>query len=271
MLKHEFYTNEDGVKMCCFPDFGKYQCYVKKGFVTYDDNKNPLSLKEDKNGNLEWVSIPNPYRVDNNPFRKEKAEKGYFFNTFDGYPQDMVHALKDGIGHCMQSNTMFGGIFEVNYIFDEKIGEQFRQLTLDGWKNAKFGFGFELPSYGYGKDPYFGRNGSFIHAIAPLSNLFTTEQEAWAMAKDYVTMACGIVDKYGHLFRPSVRLENESDEERDTRISKDIEEAKNVGLDINIVRHICRLMNFSDGVNKERVDYFRGGEALNVVQIVAEE
>lgn len=58
--------------------------------------------------------------------------------SFTDRVKDAVDIIRSGDGDCIQSMNLFGQVDRVLYFLDRKVGERFRQLILDGWKDAKF-------------------------------------------------------------------------------------------------------------------------------------
>lgn len=77
------------------------------------------------------------YYYPNNP----NDEDGIFLNR----PKDAIECIRNGYGDVMKVCHIFGLKMEhvVRYI-DRNYGEELRQKTLEGWKDAKFAYGVKF-------------------------------------------------------------------------------------------------------------------------------
>lgn len=65
--------------------------------------------------------------------------------SYRGRIKDAVDMIRNGNGDCIKTlyYVVLGRIDKVVYFIDRKIGEEVRQKSLEGWKNAKFGWAIE--------------------------------------------------------------------------------------------------------------------------------
>lgn len=87
------------------------------------------SVKTDSEGN-EYVYVPNPL----NP-------KCLFL--FNGRIKDAVEQIRNGLGDCMIINDCeiaFLRFTDVIMYLDRKIGNEIKKKSIEGWKDAKFGY-----------------------------------------------------------------------------------------------------------------------------------
>lgn len=77
------------------------------------------------------------FEVDNELNTEEETILRY---CFSGRIKDAVSMIKNGDGDCIRSTNSLGRHNSLLYFLDRKIGEKFRQKSLEGWKNTKFGW-----------------------------------------------------------------------------------------------------------------------------------
>ena len=64
--------------------------------------------------------------------------------SFSGRIKDAIDTIKAGNGDCIEVNSVLGvRSNRVVYFLDRKVGEQIRQETLEGWKDAQFAWRIE--------------------------------------------------------------------------------------------------------------------------------
>lgn len=119
-MKYEI-INESGKK--------KVKFYEENGEHIVDKVRD---VKTDKYGH-EYVRVPNP----KNPKH---------INMFTGRIKDAVEQIRFGIGDCIISNggISFGSrIDSVALFLDREYGDKIKNQSIDGWKNAEFGYAIE--------------------------------------------------------------------------------------------------------------------------------
>lgn len=106
----------------------EYSRVVDK-IAVYDKNGNQIDccvIQKDKDGR--------EYYYPNNPHDK--------MGLFSGRPKDAIECIRKGLGDGFSQSHLFGMSLEnVVRFIDREYGEEIRQKTLEGWKNAKFAFG----------------------------------------------------------------------------------------------------------------------------------
>lgn len=145
--------------------------------------------------------------------------KSFLRFSFSGRIKDAIDTIKTGNGDCIKSVQMFGRHDKVVYFLDRTIGEELRKKTLDGWKDAKFGWAIECGN----KNSFFGysmlnnkmeRITMFDEECNPMT--FNTEEAA----KRYVE---GLIERAKYYAkRLANKLFNVSEEEERNRIIDDI-------------------------------------------------
>lgn len=64
--------------------------------------------------------------------------------SYSGRIKDAVEMIRNGNGDCISSIKLIGlRTDKVLYFLDRQIGEELRQKSLEGWKDAKFGWAIE--------------------------------------------------------------------------------------------------------------------------------
>ena len=106
---------------------GEYSRIVDK-IAVYDDNGNQIDcciIQRDKEGR--------EYYRPNNLHDK--------MGSFLERPKDAIDCIRNGFGDGFLQSYLFGMSLEsVVRFIDREYGEEIRQKTLEGWKNAKFAF-----------------------------------------------------------------------------------------------------------------------------------
>lgn len=87
------------------------------------------SVKTDSEGN-EYVYVPNPLNAK------------YLF-LFNGRIKDAVEQIRNGLGDCLTINDCAVAFLRFNDVImylDRKIGDEIKKKSIEGWKDAKFGY-----------------------------------------------------------------------------------------------------------------------------------
>ena len=106
------------------PDFKSVEVYVDDTLI---DTK-PVCTNED---GKQYIHVPNVYRPDGDILS---------CHSFLHRPGDMVRAIKDGLGDCIEVGTLMVRTEHLVRFLDRKYGEKMRAKSLEGWKDAKFGW-----------------------------------------------------------------------------------------------------------------------------------
>lgn len=93
----------------------------------------------------EYFEINNPYfKSSGDAIKDDMAE--LFYNRFT----DAIQAVRDGYAHAILGNPNPINVFQRQsrpiYFLDETLGEEYRQKTIKGFKDAKFGFNVKFGS-----------------------------------------------------------------------------------------------------------------------------
>lgn len=98
----------------------------KVKFNLYDTNYERPVL-HDESGN-KYFTVP------------RKLEGDDYF-TFNDRVKDAYDSIKNGIGDVISTNNIFSATFtNVVYFLNREVGEAFKKLFLEGWKDVKFGY-----------------------------------------------------------------------------------------------------------------------------------
>lgn len=145
------------------------------------------------------------FKVDNELNTNYKSPLRF---SFSGRIKDAVDMIKSGNGDCITSIQLFGRHDNVVYFLDRTIGEELRKKSLNGWKDAKFGWAIE---YGY-KNSFSGY--SMLNKNDEECNPMTFDTEE--AAKRYVE---GLIERAKYYAkRLANNLANVSEEEERNRI-----------------------------------------------------
>ena len=110
---------------------GEYSRIVDK-IAIYDENGKQIDccvIHRDDNGR--------EYYYPSNPHDKD--------GLFSDRPKDAIECIRNGFGDGLQQSHLFGMNLEhvVRYI-DREYGEEIRQKTIEGWKDARFSYGVKF-------------------------------------------------------------------------------------------------------------------------------
>lgn len=117
---------------------------------------------------------------------------------FYGCIEDAVLSVKNGNGDVISASNTIGGNIDVLYFLDREYGNSLREKTLEGWKDAEFGYivkignknsfrGFAPITPKYEDTFYVGNNLSYA--------LFNTKEEAQVFVDEIIDIAKGFVEE----------------------------------------------------------------------------
>ena len=135
MLTPIFYTNDKNEKCVSFEHDG-----VKLDI----ENKIHLDTDPETNNTHEYYCVPNVFSKNN---AENIIRRPY---KFTGLPKDMIETIRAGYGDVIKRS-----LFRTEYVccyLDREYGEPLRQKTMEGWKDAEFGWGFQLSGVNFGGD-----------------------------------------------------------------------------------------------------------------------
>ena len=177
---------------------GKYSRIVDK-IAIYDEKGNQIDcsvIHKDDDGR--------EYYYPSNPHDKN--------GLFSDKPKDAIECIRNGFGDGFQQSHLFGMTLEhvVRYI-DREYGEEIRQKTIEGWKDARFSYGvkfFFLNSFSGGR--LVCKNKCLMGLDDTQDDILTfkTEKEAAAFIKEVNEKAKEYHDEY-------INLERSGDKEWD--------------------------------------------------------
>lgn len=166
------------------------ECLVdgKRGRYAIMEDGKRVRLEKDNSGN-EYFRIENPYaRV-----KEGKSLASYKERNFYNLIRDAITAIREDYADsilCKEQNV--GGFINVVRFVDEKIGKEYREKTLAGWANTKFGYALRAGS----KNSWSGYAmiGSKGEKLSVLANalkyrVFETEEEALNYGKELLDLA----------------------------------------------------------------------------------
>lgn len=100
--------------------------------IVYDDNNRQIDcciIHKNEDGK--------EYYYPSNPHNK--------LGLFSDLPKDAIECIKNGLGDTLEVTNVLGMRLEhVVRFLDREYGECIRQKSLQGWKNAKFGYGVKF-------------------------------------------------------------------------------------------------------------------------------
>lgn len=173
----EFFVDDKNDKCVRFIVNGTY-------LFSRTDNKVPLVHRVSKDADgYEYYNVPNIYS-----YRTLLGEKGgTILYKFRKMPKDMLTTIQENDGDVI-TRGMFGMEHVARYL-NREYGESLRQQTLEGWKDAKFGWGLYISSGGF--------EDSLVSSKLEISTFFnakkvfscSSKEEAQRM-RDYLVDRC---------------------------------------------------------------------------------
>ncbi len=162
---------------------------VVKEFAIFADGSKKKELHKDENGN-KYFRIYNPYVSPLASFKELR-----FYNRI----KDAIQAIRDDYADAIRcSNQTNGGFIEVIRFVDEKVGKEYREKTLKGWKNTKFAYalraGYKNSFKGYSLIAKDGEVLSFLSNPMKYAT-FETEEEAEVFEKKLLKKAQNYVQR----------------------------------------------------------------------------
>ncbi len=116
-------SSKDGNQFATITSMGKYDLSKLK----LNLNRNLVRRIETDSDNNEYFTLPNIYTTD----RKF---------SFSDHIKDAITAVKEGFADVVTSYNLFNAeIIQARYYLDREIGNNYRNKTLMGWDNTKFG------------------------------------------------------------------------------------------------------------------------------------
>ena len=110
------------------------EIFIKDGieYVT-DENGHEYKVFTSKNYNGEkYIELDN---------QLDTEDEGPFIKTFTGRIKDAVETIRNGDGDAISVSQFLGSkIIYVIHFLNREFGEEIKKKSLDGWKDAKFGW-----------------------------------------------------------------------------------------------------------------------------------
>lgn len=177
MLKTKFRLTE------CVWYYGTEYQEIAKTAITEDGKRHKIQTMED---GTEYFTIDNPYSDDE------------CYDGFYGRIKDAVNAVKEHYADCIKGNALplnifQSGMFPIVFLDREK-GEEAWKKSIEGWKNAKFGYCIKAG----GKNSFGGYQTLDYHGdyTFKLDQNYTTEKEAKSKLNEWINTAKRFIKKY---------------------------------------------------------------------------
>lgn len=101
----------------------------KNEFAVFANGDKKLIQNDEKYG--KFIHVDNKLNTD---------DKKPFNKLFTGRIKDAVETIRNGDGDCIQTNKMLVKTIRVVYFLDREVGERLRKKSIEGWKDANFGW-----------------------------------------------------------------------------------------------------------------------------------
>lgn len=171
--------------------------FLKDGVISRSaimESGRTVKLEKNESGD-EFFCIENPYAVP----EPKKGVNSYFKLHFYNRIADAIQAIRDGYADAIQCKTQdIGGFIHVVRFVDEKVGKEYRDKTLSGWKNTKFGYALRAGC----KNSWSGYSliGNKGEKLGWLSNTlkyrtFETEESAMEYGKELLELSRSYAEK----------------------------------------------------------------------------
>lgn len=176
MIYSEIYINEKNVE-----------------FVN-DEHGNAYRVFESKKYNNEkYIDVRNRLNTD---------DKQPFNELFSGRIKDAIETIKNGDGDVIQVTSFFKNkMINVIHFLNREFGEEIREKSLDGWKDAKFGwiitFGSKCSTMG--AHPVTEKNEIHVSSDNDAPKVFDTMGDAKAYMTSLLDTAKTYAEKYSDI------------------------------------------------------------------------
>ena len=256
-ISPEFFVDlEDDKKKVRFIVNGKYLCNSNH------NNSDILThcICTDDEG-YEYYNVPNIYNY-------KIIGENIILYSFSQMPMDMITTIRENDGDVI-NRGMFGTEHVRRYL-DREYGESLRQKSLEGWKDAKFGWGLVFSSGGFGGSSLLSNNLEF--RVFSHEKVFScSSKEEAQKLRDYLVDRCKnvlIKDYEDYL----IRIKEMGTDDKDDRVES---LWKIYTCDARLKDHVLSEMfllyaspqEYSPEELKEQ-DRFRGGKCLSICQVV---
>lgn len=163
-----------------------------KEFAIFADGSPKKPIFQDENGN-KYFCILNPYAENDESFKSYK--KRHFYNCI----RDAISVICDGYADAILCRGQdVGGYIHVAKFVDDKVAKEYRDKTLNGWKDTKFAFAVRAGS----KNSFSGyvliaQNGESLSTFSNTMKYatFETEEDAKTFAESLIEKARGYVQR----------------------------------------------------------------------------
>lgn len=101
-------------------------------YVTDENGYEYRVINSKAYNNEEYIELRNHLNTDDEP---------PFNNFFSGRIKDAIETIKNGDGDALQVGLLFNNeLLKVIHFINREFGEEIRKQSLEGWKDAKFGW-----------------------------------------------------------------------------------------------------------------------------------
>lgn len=208
-------------------------------FAIFEDGSEKARIYEDDCPYGKYIEIKNELNT-----KETDPDLKY---TFTGRIKDAVETIRSGEGDAIVIKSIMGMKFiDVVYFLDRKIGDELRTKSIDGFKNAEFGWQIVASNY-LGCSPINAKNETVMfdhHIRIPL--IFESEELADRYMSDLIKSAHSYAEK-------AIEI-SQNENFRATFALKTVEDeiAKEFGSKRTVVRSMMRdLVAVSENNNLE--------------------
>lgn len=164
------------------------KCLDGKEFAIFEDGSEKARVYEDDCPYGKYIEIKNELNT-----KETDPDLKY---TFTGRIKDAVETIRSGEGDAVVIKSIIGMKFiDVVYFLDRKIGEELRAKSIEGFKNAEFGWQIVASNY-LGCSPINAKNETVMfdhHTRVPL--IFESEELADRYMSDLIKSAHSYAEK----------------------------------------------------------------------------
>ena len=137
-----------------------------------------------KNGD-KFFKIDNPYVNPN-----DDSVENLLALSFHGLVGDAIKSIIDGYAHCLYESAFSSTLFPIFFI-DETIGNEYRNKSLEGFKNTKVGYSIKFGyKYSFGGFEYLTETGDTVNILNDdKPAIYNTKKEAENVFNSYIEKA----------------------------------------------------------------------------------
>ena len=171
------------------------EVFIKNGakYVTDESGYEYRVINSKEYNNEEYIEVRNHLNTDDKP---------PFNKFFSGRIKDAIETIKNGDADALQVSRFFNiECLNVIHFINREFGEEIRKQSLEGWKDAKFGWVIKFGNKHSMSSPYplNDKNEMCSPFDSDRPKIFSTREEANAHISSLLDTAKTYVKKYSNM------------------------------------------------------------------------